>query len=86
KVVDAIKEMNGIAVITADHGNADKMLEEDGSPFTAHTTNLVPLCVVGYDCKLKAEGGTLADIAPTMLQMMNLPQPAEMSGTSLIEK
>ncbi|MEE1077266.1 MAG: 2,3-bisphosphoglycerate-independent phosphoglycerate mutase [Acutalibacteraceae bacterium] len=86
KVVDAIKEMNGIAVITADHGNADKMLEEDGSPFTAHTTNLVPLCVVGYDCKLKAEGGTLADIAPTMLQMMNLPQPAEMSGKSLIEE
>jgi 2,3-bisphosphoglycerate-independent phosphoglycerate mutase len=84
KVVDAINEMNGIAVITADHGNADKMLEDDGSPFTAHTTNLVPLCVVGYDCKLKAEGGTLADIAPTMLQMMNLPQPAEMTGTSLI--
>lgn len=86
KVVEAIKEMNGIAVITADHGNADKMVDTDGSPFTAHTTNLVPLCVVGYDCKLKQEGGNLADIAPTMLQMMNLPQPAEMTGKSLIEK
>lgn len=86
KVVEAIKEMNGIAVITADHGNADKMVDTDGSPFTAHTTNLVPLCVVGYDCKLKQEGGNLADIAPTMLEMMNLPQPAEMTGKSLIEK
>lgn len=85
KVVDAVKEMNGIAVITADHGNADKMVDADGEPFTAHTTNLVPLCVVGYDCKLKQEGGKLADIAPTMLQMMNIPQPKEMTGESLIE-
>lgn len=85
KVVDAIKAMNGIAVITADHGNADKMVDTDGEPFTAHTTNLVPLCVVGYDCKLKQEGGKLADIAPTMLQMMDIPQPKEMTGESLIE-
>ena len=85
KVVDAVQEMNGIAVITADHGNADKMVETDGEPFTAHTTNIVPLCVVGYDCKLKQEGGNLADIAPTMLQMMNIPQPKEMTGVSLIE-
>ncbi|MEE0930642.1 MAG: 2,3-bisphosphoglycerate-independent phosphoglycerate mutase [Acutalibacteraceae bacterium] len=86
KVVDAVKEMNGIAVITADHGNADKMVDTDGEPFTAHTTNLVPLCVVGYNCKLKQEGGKLADIAPTMLQMMNIPQPKEMTGESLIEE
>ena len=66
-------------------GNADKMLEADGSPFTAHTTNPVPLIVVGYDCKLK-EGGVLADLCPTMLEIMELPQPKEMTGKSLIEK
>ena len=86
KVVAAVKEMNGITIITADHGNADKMISEDGSPFTAHTTNLVPLCVVGYDCKLRQEGGKLSDIVPTMLEMMNIPQPKEMTGVSLIVK
>ena len=86
KVVAAVKEMNGITIITADHGNADKMISEDGSPFTAHTTNLVPLCVVGYDCKLKKQGGKLSDIVPTMLEMMNIPQPKEMTGVSLIVK
>ena len=86
KVVEAVKEMGGITVITADHGNADKMISEDGSPFTAHTTNLVPLCVVGYDCKLREEGGKLSDIVPTMLEMMNIPQPKEMTGVSLIVK
>lgn len=84
KVVDAIKEMGGVALITADHGNADKMVAEDGSPFTAHTTNPVPFCVVNYDCELR-EGGRLADIAPTMLQIMGLDQPEEMDGTSLIK-
>ena len=84
KVVDAIKEMGGVALITADHGNADKMVAEDGSPFTAHTTNPVPFCVVNYDCELR-EGGRLADIAPTMLQIMGLEQPEEMDGTSLIK-
>ncbi len=84
KVVDAVKEMDGVTLITADHGNADKMVDEDGEPFTAHTTNPVPFCVVGYDCELR-EGGRLADIAPTMLNIMNLPQPEEMDGTSLIK-
>ncbi len=84
KVVDAITEMNGVALITADHGNADKMVDTDGEPFTAHTTNPVPFCVVGYDCELK-DGGKLADIAPTMLQILGLEQPAEMDGTSLIK-
>lgn len=84
KVVDAIKEMGGAALITADHGNADKMIDEDGSPFTAHTTNPVPFCVIGYDCELK-DGGRLADIAPTMLQILGLPQPEEMDGVSLIK-
>jgi len=84
RVTDAIAEMGGVAMITADHGNADKMYEDDGSPFTAHTTNPVPFCVIGYPCKLRT-GGKLADIAPTMLQVLGLPQPAEMTGKSIIE-
>ena len=85
KVTNAIAEMGGVSLITADHGNADKMFDEDGSPFTAHTTNPVPFCVVGYPCKLR-EGGRLADIAPTMLEIMGLEQPAEMNGESIIAK
>ena len=84
RVTDAISEMGGVTLITADHGNADKMFEEDGSPFTAHTTNPVPFCVVGYPCTLRS-GGKLADIAPTMLKILGLPQPAEMDGKSIIE-
>ncbi len=84
KIVSAITEMEGVALITADHGNADKMYEEDGSPFTAHTTNPVPFCVVNYPCTLR-EGGRLADIAPTMLKILGLPQPEEMTGISIIE-
>ena len=86
RVVDAMNKMGGVSLITADHGNAEKMKEPDGSPFTAHTTNLVPFIVVGYDCKLRPEGGKLADIAPTMLEIMGLPQPKEMTGVSLIAK
>lgn len=82
RMVDAIMQKGGIAFITADHGNADKMLEADGTPFTAHTTNPVPFIVVGKDCNLR-EGGVLADIAPTMLEAMELPQPEEMTGKSL---
>ncbi len=84
KVTDAVAKMGGVSLITADHGNADKMIDADGEPFTAHTTNLVPFCVVGYPCKLRS-GGVLADIAPTMLKIMGLPQPAEMTGKSIIE-
>lgn len=86
KTVDAILEMGGVAMITADHGNADQMLEDDGvSPFTAHSCNPVPFCVVGYpDCK-KLNPGRLADIAPTMLQVLGLKKPAEMDGESLME-
>lgn len=83
-VVSAVTEHGGIALITADHGNADKMYEADGSPFTAHTTNVVPFIVVGKDCELR-EGGVLADIAPTMLKLLNLPQPEEMTGTSIVK-
>ena len=80
KAVDAAK---GVAIITADHGNADKMYEPDGSPFTAHTTFPVPFCVVGKECTLR-EGGRLADIVPTMLSILNIPQPEEMTGENLI--
>ena len=83
RTVDAIREMGGIALITADHGNAEQMLQEDGkSPFTAHTTNLVPFYIVGADVKLR--DGRLADIAPTMLDLMGLEKPVEMTGESLI--
>ncbi|MBK6088748.1 2,3-bisphosphoglycerate-independent phosphoglycerate mutase [Ruminococcus difficilis] len=85
KVSDAIAEMGGVTCITADHGNADRMIDRDGTPFTAHTTNPVPFCVVGYDeCKELRAGGVLADIAPTMLDIMGLPQPEEMTGKSMI--
>ena len=83
RTVEATLQMGGTALITADHGNADKMYEPDGSPFTAHTTFPVPFCVVGTPCELR-EGGRLADIAPTMLKLLGLPQPSEMDGQSLI--
>lgn len=84
RVTDAIREMGGVALITADHGNAEQMAEPDGSPFTAHSTNPVPFCAVGVPCKLRS-GGRLADIAPTMLKILGLPQPPEMTGKSIIE-
>lgn len=84
KTVDALLAKGGVALITADHGNADQMYEPDGSPFTAHTTNRVPLLVAGMDCEL-ADDGVLADLAPTMLKILGLPQPAEMTGKSLIK-
>ncbi|MEA5050880.1 MAG: 2,3-bisphosphoglycerate-independent phosphoglycerate mutase [Oscillospiraceae bacterium] len=84
RVIESIDAMGGICLLTADHGNADKMLEDDGvTPFTAHTTNPVPFMVIGHDCKLR-EGGRLADIAPTMLALLGLPKPAQMDGESLI--
>lgn len=85
RMVEAILAKGGAALITADHGNADKMYEPDGSPFTAHTTNPVPLIAVGIDGELR-EGGVLADLAPTMLEILEMPQPAEMTGKSLIVK
>lgn len=85
RTADAILAKGGVALITADHGNADKMYEPDGSPFTAHTTNPVPFVVCGMDAKLR-EGGRLADIAPTMLEILDLPKPVEMDGESLFVK
>jgi len=84
KVVDATLKMGGIAMITADHGNAETMLQEDGSPMTAHSTNEVPFIVVGAASELRP--GRLADIAPTMLDVMGLECPPEMDGKTLIVK
>lgn len=84
KVVDAVLKAGGVAMITADHGNAEQMVNpETGEPFTAHTTDKVPFILIGHDAKLR-EGGVLADIAPTMLQLLNIPQPSEMTGKSLV--
>ena len=85
EVVNATQNAGGCAIITADHGNVEKMLDENGEIFTAHTTNLVPFCVVGHKRELKPTG-KLADIAPTILEMLNLPKPTEMTGESLIVK
>lgn len=84
RLAQAVEQMGGILLLTADHGNADQMYEPDGKPFTAHTTNLVPFIVVGHPCELR-ESGRLCDIAPTMLKLLNLPQPKEMDGISIIK-
>ena len=86
RVVDQILSMSGSAILTADHGNADKMLDKDGSPFTAHTTNPVPVVLISekYKNAVLRKDGVLADIAPTLLEVMGLPVPNEMTGKSLI--
>ena len=86
RVIDAALAAGGAVLLTADHGNADKMYDPDPEhPFTAHTTNPVPFLAAGLgDVKLR-QGGVLADIAPTMLKVMGLPQPEEMTGKSIIE-
>ncbi len=82
---EAIKEEGGVAVVTADHGNADRMLTDDGSPWTAHTTNPVPFIVTDKRYSLRS-GGKLCDIAPTLLEIMGIEKPSEMTGESLIIK
>jgi 2,3-bisphosphoglycerate-independent phosphoglycerate mutase len=82
-IMAAVRDVGGTAIVTADHGNAERMLEDDGSPHTAHTTNLVPLIVTRPDVSLR-EHGRLADVAPTMLALLGLPQPPEMTGVSLL--
>ncbi len=84
KVVDAIVAKGGVALVTADHGNADMVLDEQNRPVTAHTTNPVPIIVTAPDISLR-EAGILADIAPTILSILNLAQPKEMTGRSLIK-
>ena len=85
QVVNAVLAKGGAVLLTADHGNAEKMYEPNGSPFTAHTTNPVPLVVIGAGDVTLREGGTLADLSPTILKLIKLPQPSEMTGTSIIE-
>lgn len=88
KAVDAIKEVNGQLFICADHGNAEQLVDyETGAPFTAHTTNPVPFILVNADPSYKLrENGCLADIIPTLIELMGMEQPAEMTGKSLLVK
>ena len=86
RVVDAVHAAGGVCLITADHGNAEQMLEPDGvSPHTAHTTNPVPLVVTDTGARLRP-GGDLSDLVPTALAFLGIPQPPEMTGTDLIER
>ena len=82
RVVEATSKMGGVSLITADHGNAERMSDANGEPFTAHTTNLVPFYIVGASVQLR--DGRLADIAPTMLDLMGLEKPSEMDEKTLI--
>ena len=86
KTIDAIKEMGGVALITADHGNADQMIDYDtNEAFTAHTTNVVPLILIGEE-DVSLKNGRLADLAPTMLDLMGFQKPEAMTGESLLVK
>jgi 2,3-bisphosphoglycerate-independent phosphoglycerate mutase len=82
-ILEAVRDVGGVAIVTADHGNAERMLEDDGSPHTAHTTNIVPLIVTDPNVTLRGPG-RLADIAPTALALLGLSQPSEMTGVSLV--
>ena len=84
KVLEVVREHGGVCIVTADHGNADHMLEPDGSPNTAHSLNPVPLIVTASGLQLRVRGGILADVAPTVLDLLGIPQPVQMTGTSLI--
>jgi 2,3-bisphosphoglycerate-independent phosphoglycerate mutase len=84
KVLKAVRDGGGVCVVTADHGNADHMLEPDGSPNTAHSLNPVPLIVTAPGLELRARGGILADVAPTVLDLLGMTQPVQMTGVSLI--
>ena len=95
KLLEAINQVSGTVIITADHGNAEYMSDEENNPWTAHTTNKVPFILIegekrkipghGGDVNLR-DDGKLADIAPTILEILQLPQPAEMTGRSMIVK
>ena len=84
RLVASVEKMGGKALITADHGNADRMLDEEGKPFTAHTTALVPVILVGSGRSV--HDGKLCDLAPTMLELLGLPQPPEITGVSLLDR
>ena len=84
--IGALAAAGGAMIVTADHGNCETMIDpETGGPHTAHTTNLVPVALIGGPAGATLRSGKLADLAPTILQLMGLEQPAEMTGQSLIE-
>jgi 2,3-bisphosphoglycerate-independent phosphoglycerate mutase len=84
RIVECVGSTGGVCLVTADHGNADHMLEPDGSPNTAHSLNPVPLVVTVAGAQLDPAGGILADIAPTALELLGIAQPSEMTGRSLL--
>ncbi|HEY5596497.1 MAG TPA: 2,3-bisphosphoglycerate-independent phosphoglycerate mutase, partial [Candidatus Bipolaricaulota bacterium] len=84
-VLEAVEEVGGEALVLADHGNAECMLQPDGSAHTAHTTNPVPCIYVGRQSVTLRSGGALCDVAPTLLRLLEIPQPREMSGRCLIQ-
>ena len=87
QVVSKTLELGGAALILADHGNCEFMINADGSPNTAHTTNLVHCIYVAADAgQYRVHDGILADVSPTLLHLLDLPQPAEMTGKCLLEK
>jgi 2,3-bisphosphoglycerate-independent phosphoglycerate mutase len=86
RIADVALRCGGRILLTADHGNAEHMIAEDGTPFTAHTTNPVPLILIAKEAPALLSGGSLCDLAPTLLDMMGLPKPAEMTGHSLLDR
>ncbi|MDX6690750.1 MAG: 2,3-bisphosphoglycerate-independent phosphoglycerate mutase [Solirubrobacteraceae bacterium] len=84
QIVETVQATGGVCIVTADHGNADQMLEPDGAPNTAHSLNPVPFIVTADGAQLDANGGVLADVAPTALDLLGIEQPAEMTGRSLL--
>ena len=87
KVAEAVKSVGGVLLITADHGNAEQMIDyKTGEPHTAHTTSPVPLILVSNDETLKIKSGKLADLAPTLLEILEIEKPEEMTGESILVK
>jgi 2,3-bisphosphoglycerate-independent phosphoglycerate mutase len=86
RALAALERAGGAAIVTADHGNCETMIADDGGPHTAHTTNLVPVILVGGPEGARLRDGRLADLAPTLLELMGLPQPQEMTGESLVAR
>ena len=84
KIIDWCEENGATLLVTADHGNAEEILDDNDRPMTAHTTNLVPFCINRTDIKLMPEGGKLGNIAPTILDLLGEEKPAEMNEESLI--